>query len=56
MTQILEETSTQHSLQSAIGIGPHIQFILRAGYVATYPPPVSLRRPVSWFVRLPNAA
>jgi len=29
---------------------PH--FVLRIGYLNTYPNPVSLRRPVSWFVRL----
>ncbi len=55
MTQILEEMSTRRSLRSAIGIEPGVQFILRVGYVASYPPPVSLRRPVSWFVRLPAA-
>lgn len=56
MTQILEETSIRQSLQPAIGIGDSVQFILRTGYVAKYPPPVSLRRPVSWFVRLPTTS
>ena len=51
MTQILEEPSTKQRLPSAIGLGENIQFILRSGYLAQYPPPVSLRRPVSWFVR-----
>ncbi len=51
MTQILEESSTRQSLPSAIGLGDHVQFILRTGYVAEYPPPVSLRRPVAWFLR-----
>jgi len=51
MTQILEEPSTRQALPSAVGLGENIQFILRVGYVATYPPPVSLRRPVAWFLR-----
>ena len=51
MTQILEEPSTRLILPPAVGIGPHIQFILRVGYVAPYPPPVSLRRPVAWFLQ-----
>ena len=51
MTQILEEPATRSILSPTIGIGPHLQFILRVGYVASYPPPVSLRRPVAWFLR-----
>lgn len=51
MTQILEESSTRHSLPATIGLEDPVQFILRVGYVAAYPPPISLRRPVAWFVR-----
>ena len=51
MTQILEETATRLALPSGTGIGHPIQFILRVGYVSAYPPPVSLRRPVAWFLR-----
>lgn len=51
MTQILEEPSTRQALPVAVGLGANIQFILRIGYVAAYPPPVSLRRPVAWFLR-----
>jgi len=51
MTQFLEEPSTRLALQPAVGVAGDIQFILRVGYVGSYPPPVSLRRPVSWFVR-----
>jgi nitroreductase len=51
MTQILEESSTQQTLNQSIGINETIQFILRTGYVKDYPPPVSLRRPVDWFLR-----
>ena len=56
MTQILEEPATRALLPAAVGIGPHIQFILRVGYVAEYPPPVSLRRPVAWFLRKGHAS
>jgi hypothetical protein len=51
MTQILEESSTRQMLNQAIGLSENIQFILRVGYLKDYPPPVSLRRPVDWFVR-----
>lgn len=51
MTQILEEAATKQALHSFIGISGNVQFILRTGYVKNYPPPVSLRRPVDWFVR-----
>ena len=51
MTQILEEQETNQSLHSFIGNYGNIQFILRTGYVKNYPQPVSLRRPVDWFVR-----
>lgn len=52
MTQILEEPETQPEINSAIGINDSIQFILRIGYVMHYPDPVTLRRPVEWFVRI----
>lgn len=51
MTQILEESATRQTVHSSIGISNNIQFILRTGYVTNYPQPVSLRRPVDWFVR-----
>ncbi len=51
MTQILEESSTRQTLNQSIGIRENIQFILRVGYLKNYPEPVSLRRPVDWFVR-----
>ncbi|MHC5824207.1 MAG: hypothetical protein ACYT04_52325 [Nostoc sp.] len=51
MTQILEEASTRQTLNQSIGISKNIQFILRLGYVKSYPSPVSLRRPVDWFIR-----
>jgi hypothetical protein len=51
MTQILEETTAIPSLQQSIDINGPVQFILRMGYVKSYPAPVSLRRPVDRFVR-----
>ena len=52
MTQILEEAATQKNVNASIGITDNIQFILRMGYLKNYPPPVTLRRPVDWFVRV----
>ena len=51
MTQILEESATQQKVNKALGISDPVQFLLRLGYVKDYPSPVSLRRPVDWFVR-----
>jgi hypothetical protein len=50
MTQILEESSTRQTLNQSIGISGNIQFILRTGYLKDYPQPVSLRRPIDWFI------
>lgn len=52
MTQILEETETGKAVNTSTGISDPIQFLLRVGYVADYPAPVSLRRPVDWFVKV----
>ncbi len=51
MTQILEEPETKQQVNSSIGINDNIQFILRLGYLKNYPEPVTVRRPVNWFVR-----
>jgi len=51
MTQILEEETTRRALPAALGFEAPVQFILRVGYITDYPPPVSLRRPVEWFLR-----
>jgi hypothetical protein len=52
MTQMLEEQKNlKTGLATALGLKGHIQWVLRLGYVDRYPDPVSLRRPVSWFVR-----
>ena len=51
MTQYLEEKAglKQIAAEHDQRVIPH--FVLRIGYLDTYPDPVSLRRPVSWFVR-----
>jgi len=51
MTQIMEEASTNQTLNHSIGINEPVQFILRTGYVNEYPNPVTLRRSVEWFLR-----
>jgi hypothetical protein len=51
MTQILEESSTRQTLNQSIGIRENVQFILRTGYLKGYPQPVSLRRPIDWFIQ-----
>jgi hypothetical protein len=42
----LKQIAAEHEQR----IIPH--FVLRIGYLDTYPDPVSLRRPVSWFARV----
>lgn len=50
MTQILEEKYGIEQLAVHHGSELFPQFVLRVGYLETYPEPVSLRRPVDWFV------
>ena len=51
MTQILEEVKTRDLINISIGIIENIQFLLRVGYVKNYPKPVTLRRPIAWFMK-----
>jgi hypothetical protein len=51
MTQIIEEAATNQILNNSVGITEPIQFILRTGYLKSYPEPVTLRRSVGQFVR-----
>lgn len=51
MTQLLEETPGTQTITRALGIDGVPQFILRVGYVRSYPDPVSPRMPVSAFTR-----
>ena len=50
MTQMLEEKSGIEQIAGFHGSGFFPQFVLRVGYLETYPDPVSMRRPVEWFV------
>ena len=50
MTQIIEEASTNQILNNFIGISAPIQFILRTGYLKSYPESVTLRRSVDEFI------
>jgi hypothetical protein len=51
MTQYLEENEGLQQIAAHHAAGVIPQFILRVGYLEEYPDPVSLRRPVSWFIR-----
>jgi hypothetical protein len=51
MTQYLEEESGLKQIAAEHEQRVIPQFVLRIGYMNTYPDPVSLRRPVSWFLR-----
>jgi len=51
MTQALEEKQGQKNIKENHGAGMIPQFMLRVGYLNKYPDPVSLRRPVEWFVK-----
>ena len=50
MTQTLEEAHGQASVRENHSPSVIPQFMLRVGYVENYPKPVSLRRPVGWFL------
>jgi antitoxin (DNA-binding transcriptional repressor) of toxin-antitoxin stability system len=51
MTQSLEEEAGLNQIAATHREDMIPQFILRVGYLKRYPEPVSLRRPVSWFVK-----
>ena len=50
MTQVLEEKNGIEQIAGSHGSSLFPQFVLRVGYLEKYPEPVSLRRPVEWFV------
>ena len=50
MTQCLEEEASRKHIAEKHRPDMLPQFLLRVGYLDRYPDPVSLRRPVSWFV------
>jgi hypothetical protein len=51
MSQVLEEAPFKDQMSGDLGLPGRMQFVLRIGYVPAYPRPVSLRMPVSWFLR-----
>jgi hypothetical protein len=51
MSQVLEEAPLKDQIAGDLGMPGRVQFVLRIGYVTAYPRPVSLRMPVSWFLR-----
>lgn len=51
MTQYLEEKHGRQKIADNHDASVIPQFVLRVGYLSKYPDPVSLRRPVSWFVK-----
>ena len=51
MTQSLEEKHGQANIKASHATEIFPQFMLRVGYINKYPDPVTLRRPVSWFVK-----
>lgn len=51
MTQILQEGDWQNRISDELGLDASVHLVLRAGYLEKYPDPVSVRRPVEWFVK-----
>ena len=51
MSQLLEEAPGTAGAARRLGLSGSVQFVLRLGYPEQYPEPVSVRRPVEWFVR-----
>jgi len=49
MTQMLEEEPWRKKIAKELGLTGKVQWIMRIGYLKSYPEPVSLRMPVSWF-------
>jgi hypothetical protein len=51
MTQMLEEEPWKNKIAKDLGVEGEVQWLLRIGYVESYPDPVSLRAPLSRFVQ-----
>lgn len=47
MTQMLEENPARDAIAKELGLAGEVQWILRIGYLSSYPDPVSLRMPLS---------
>ncbi len=52
MSQLLEEEAWRRQLTTELSLSGAPQFLLRVGYVAEHPPPVSPRRPPPAFARM----
>lgn len=50
MSQVLEEGPWKYQIGEELNLEDHVQMVLRVGYLAGYPQPVSLRMPAAWFV------
>ena len=50
MTQMLEESPWREQIAKNLGTGS-VQFLLRIGYIGSYPKPASLRMPPSWIMK-----
>ncbi|WP_076789833.1 nitroreductase family protein [Chlorobium sp. KB01] len=50
MTQMLEESPARDAIAAELGLAGEVQWILRIGYLGSYPDPVSLRMPLSQLV------
>lgn len=50
MTQMLEENPEREAIAKELGLAGEVQWILRIGYLSSYPDPVSLRMPLSRLV------
>ncbi|MEO8659835.1 MAG: nitroreductase [Bryobacteraceae bacterium] len=55
MTQMLEEAPWREQVGTSLGIDGVPQFILRIGYLSSYPNPVSVRMPPEWITRSRSA-
>jgi len=51
MSQMFEEDPWKNRVAKELGLTGEAQWILRIGYLKSYPDPVSLRMPVSWFIQ-----
>ena len=51
MNQMIEEVAYESLVNETMGLNHQIQFVARIGYVDQYPDPVSVRRPISDFVK-----
>jgi len=51
LTSFAISIASVFSFAVTLGLPGCAQFVLRVGYVTAYPNPVSLRMPVSWFLK-----